>query len=182
MKTCFITGSADRALGPIGESSVGTSRQPSTVWPSSDDDLLEDAAARRGLRGIARQEHEPGAVVAGGGEGDAEAAALAGEERVGHLDHDARAVARVRLAAAGAAVEQVLQHGERLAHDGVRLSALDVDDEADAAGVVLVSGIVEALRVRHPWSVVDIACPFLSSCEEAAGPRGAYTRSVKLEA
>src|SRR4030095_6481753 len=33
--------------------------------------------------------------------------------------------------------------------DGVRLSALDVDDEADAAGVVLVSGIVQGLRLWH---------------------------------
>src|SRR6266571_5153090 len=58
--------------------------------------------------------------------------------------HSARS--RVDFAAAGPAVQQVLQHGERLADDRVRRSALDVHHEADTAGVVLVSGIVETLR------------------------------------
>ena len=79
---------------------------------------------------------------------------------MGHLDEDARPVPGVDLAAAGAAVQEVLEDGEGLAHDGVGLSPLDVHDEADAAGVVLVSGIVEALRRWHPGGVVDIAVPF----------------------
>ena len=62
------------------------------------------------------------------------------QERVRRLDQDAGAVAGVDLAAAGAAVLQVLQDLQRLAHDGVRLAPFDVDDEADAAGVVLVRG------------------------------------------
>ena len=59
------------------------------------------------------------------------------------LNQNARAVARVDLAPARAAVLEVLEHLERLADDVVRRAALDVDDEADAAGVVLVRRIVQ---------------------------------------
>ena len=65
------------------------------------------------------------------------------EERVGHLDEDARAVAGVGLGAGRAAVVQAAHRGERLVEDRVALAALHVDDEADAAAVVLESGVVE---------------------------------------
>jgi len=84
------------------------------------------------------------------GQREAESAALALEELVRHLDEDAGSVARVHLAAAGAAVQEVLEHGEGLAHDRVRLSPLDVHHEADPAGVVLVRRIVQALRRGKP--------------------------------
>ena len=61
-------------------------------------------------RRIARQEDQAGPVVTGGGQGDAEPAALAREEGVRHLDEDARAVPGVDLAAAGSAVQEVLEH------------------------------------------------------------------------
>jgi len=95
---------------------------------------------------ILRQEDEAGPVLGGGGEDDAELRALAPEEAVGDLQEDARAVAGVRLAAARAAVEQVDQHLQGLAHDAVRFPALDVDDKPDAARVVLVAGIVKPFR------------------------------------
>jgi hypothetical protein len=47
-------------------------------------------------------------------------------------------------------MEEVLEHLEGLADDRVGFPALHVDDEADATGVVLVSGIIEALGLRHP--------------------------------
>src|SRR5207245_10187587 len=64
------------------------------------------------------------------------------------LEQEAGAVASVRLAAALAPVEQVAEDLQRLADDRVRLLACDVDDEADAAGVVLVARVVEALGGR----------------------------------
>ncbi len=64
-------------------------------------------------------------------------------ERVGHLHEDSRAVAGVGLGAGRAPVVQVAHRCERLVDDGVTLAALHVDDEADAARVVLEAGVVE---------------------------------------
>ena len=67
---------------------------------------------------------------------------------VGHLHEQAGAVAGLRIAAARAAVLEVHEHVDALRHDVVRLLAADVRDEADAAGVVLEGGIVEALLLE----------------------------------
>ncbi len=58
------------------------------------------------------------------------------------------AVTAVRLAAAGPAVVHVFQHLQRLQDDPVAGVALDVAKEADAAGVVFVLRIVQALCGR----------------------------------
>ena len=124
------------------------------------------------LLGVARQEDEPGAVLAGRRQGDAEPGALAAQEPVRHLEQDAGAVAGVRLAAAGAAVQEVDQDLERLAHDRVRAPPLDVHDEADAAGVVLVARVVETLGGRLAWhqplrrAVIPLIC-VNPSCEDS---------------
>ncbi len=97
--------------------------------------------------GFARQEHEPDAVLALGGQREGQHLA---EEPVGDLQQDAGAVAGVGLAAARAAVPQVHQHLQRLVDDRVRALPLDVHDEADAARVVLVERIVEAGWCRRP--------------------------------
>ena len=71
----------------------------------------------------------------------------------GDLDQDARAVAGVGLAAAGAAVVQVQQDLQRLLDDRVGLPALDVDHEAHAAGVVLELRVIKPLSDQgtSPW-------------------------------
>src|SRR6185503_17989767 len=89
-------------------------------------------------------EDEAGAVFAGWRQRDAERRGDLSEKAIGNLDEDAGAVAGVRLAAAGPAVEQVDQDPQALLDDAVRAPSLDVDDEADAARVVLVARIVEA--------------------------------------
>ena len=66
------------------------------------------------------------------------------------LNEDARAVTRVDFTAAGAAVEEILEHLEGLGHDGVRPSPLHVHHEADAAGIVLVARVVEPLSFWKP--------------------------------
>ncbi len=68
---------------------------------------------------------------------------------VRHLHQDAGAVAGVHLASTRAPVEQVDEQLQRLADDGVRPLALDVNDEADSAGVVLVLRVVQPLRGRR---------------------------------
>ena len=75
-------------------------------------------------------------------------AAHASQEPVRHLHQDAGAVAGVLLAAAGAAVLEVQQDLEPVLDDARGLAPLEIDHEADAAGVVLVSGVVKSLRGR----------------------------------
>ena len=58
------------------------------------------------------------------------------------LDQNAGAVACQRIGADRAAMGEVAQDLQALLDDGVALRALDVRDEADAAGVVLVGRIV----------------------------------------
>ncbi len=49
---------------------------------------------------------------------------------------------------------QVVEHLQALAHDVVRALAFNVDHKADAAGVMLVSGIVETFFGRYGAQVV----------------------------
>ncbi|MFO1425425.1 MAG: hypothetical protein U1F11_00315 [Steroidobacteraceae bacterium] len=109
------------------------------------EDLLDLATLRR----VARHEDEAGGVLAGLGELDARLLRDVLEEGMRHLHEHAGAVAGVDLAAAGAAVVEVLEHLDRGAQDLVRLAALDVHDEADAAGVALVARVVETLLLRR---------------------------------
>src|SRR5215475_1762400 len=109
---------------------------------------MQEGADAVTLLGIPREEHDPAAVLAGRRERDAQPGALAPQELVGHLKQDAGAVAGVRLAPARAAVQQVDEDLQRLAHDRVRATPLDVHDEADAAGVVLAARVVQTLSGR----------------------------------
>ena len=71
------------------------------------------------------------------------------------LDEDAGPVALQRVGAGGAAVGQVLEDLQALGDDLVALLVLDVRDEPEPAGIVLIDGVVEALarqedRTRNP--------------------------------
>ena len=72
-----------------------------------------------------------------------------GEEGVRDLREHAAAVAGVLVGAHRAAVVEVLQDLEAHGHDGVRGAVPHVGHEADAAGVVLVRGVVKALGGRQ---------------------------------
>jgi hypothetical protein len=75
---------------------------------------------------------------------------------VGDLDQDAGAVAGFRVAPAGSAMGQVDQDLDALEDDVVRLVALDVGHETDAAGVPFVGGMIEALGCRETRRVMII--------------------------
>ena len=117
---------------------------PDDPLPFLDDDPLEQLLERRTGLGLLRQEHQarrrsraPPAAPS------PDRAASLRRNASGHLNQDAGAVTGIDLAAARTAVLQVDQDLQRLPDDGVRASALDVSDEPDAAGVVLMSWIVE---------------------------------------
>ena len=71
------------------------------------------------------------------------------EEGMGDLGQHAAAVAERRVRAGGAAMVEVDEDLQSLFQDRMRLAVLHVGDEADAAGVALVRGIVETLRARR---------------------------------
>ena len=102
-------------------------------------------------------------------QGEAEPVGLLGEELVRDLHQDAGAVAGARIGADRAAVLQIAQDGERVLDQLVRVPALDVGDEADAAGILVERRIVETLRDRA-WRRLE--------ARRARVRRGAPVRSV----
>ena len=141
---------ADLGLGLLGRAAdvLAVDRD---VAPAEHDhlvlagDALEDRLALGAVGGVAGQEHHAHRVLARLGQGDADLCALLAQERIRHADEQARAVAAVGLAPAPAAVVHALEHLEGVGHDTVRRLALDVADEPDAAGVVLVVRMVQPL-------------------------------------
>jgi len=99
--------------------------------------LAGDARSR-----VARQEHHADAVLADFRQLHALARHFLAQEAVGDLDQDSGAVAGIDLAPTCTAVLQILEHPQRLLDDAVRWPPFDVNDEADAAGVVLMLGVV----------------------------------------
>src|ERR1700745_863047 len=69
---------------------------------------------------------------------------------MGDLHKDAGPVPEARIGADRAAVLEVAENAERIGDDLMRLLALDVGDEADAAGILFQRGIVEALGFGTP--------------------------------
>ena len=104
------------------------------------------------------------------------------KKRSRDLHEHAGAVAHQRIGADGAAMGQVFEHEQAVLDDLVRLLALHMGDEADAAGIMLVARIVKTLSggqavgpdcgltwprcrssQRRP-SVPRMACDASSSC------------------
>ena len=158
MKTWRITGSQDLAVSPR-DGVVGRHGAPAEDRLALGlDDLLEALLQAAALDPVARQEDQPAAVLARLGQGDAGLLAGFLQEGVRHLDQDAGAVAGVGLRAGRAAVVEVLQDLDRLPQDLVRLAALHVDHEADAARVVLEPRVVESLLRRARRAPCDRPC------------------------
>ena len=68
------------------------------------------------------------------------------EKGVGQLQEDAGPIAGFRVAAASAAMLQILQDLESIADEGMALLAFDVRDEADAARIALEARVVEPVE------------------------------------
>jgi hypothetical protein len=83
------------------------------------------------------------------GRGQAHAALghLLAQEPVRQLQREPCAVGKLRIPADRATVIEVLQDRQSLLDDRMRLPALDVGNEADAAAVVFVSRVVQPLSL-----------------------------------
>src|SRR5205085_4388905 len=97
-----------------------------------------------------RHEQRADGVLAGLRKLEADFGGLAREEGVRNLHEDAGAVAGARVGADGAAVLEIAENGERVGDDLVRRLALDVGDEADAAGILFAREVVKAFGRRTP--------------------------------
>jgi hypothetical protein len=103
----------------------------------------------RQARGVfLRQEDHAHAVFAGGRQLHALLGHLFAVELVRDLDQDAGAIAHQRVGTHGTPVVQVLKDLQTLRNDLVGFLALDMRHHADAAGVMLVGGVVQALGLR----------------------------------
>ena len=99
--------------------------------------------------GVARHEQLADGVVAGRGQGEADLGGLLGEKFVRDLHQDAGAVAHARIGADRAAMLEIAEDAQAVFDGLVRLAALDVGDETDAAGIFLQRRVVEPVRGRH---------------------------------
>ena len=100
----------------------------------------------RPRRRVSRHEELADRVMAGRGQGEAQLLAFRREEIVGDLGQHAAAVAEGRIGADRAAMVEIDQDLKALLEDGVRLAVLHVGHKADAAGIVLLRRVVEAVR------------------------------------
>ena len=142
----------DIGLGAAGFAADGVAID-GRIAPAEDSEALllgnalEDAFALQTVVLFHGQEAHGHAVGAGFGQGYAQFSAFARKEGVGNLNEDAGAVAGLRVAARGAAMGEVDEHLEALADDLVALFAPDVRDKSNAAGIVLIPRMIEALRL-----------------------------------
>jgi len=116
--------------------------------------LIEGGFAGGAAVGIEGEKDLADGVGAGLGEFEAALMRLAFEERVRDLHQDAGAVAGARIASAGAAMGEVVEDLQRFEDDIVRALAGDVDDEADAAGIVFVRRIVQSFSPGNAVAIV----------------------------
>ncbi len=115
------------------------------------DDLLQAALDLVAPGLVAGQEADGDAVAPGRGEARRRDRS---HERIRHPDEDPGTVARGGVRALGAAMLEVLERYERALDDRVRGVTVQLRHEGDTTGVVLVSGVVEAVgpgrsRDRH---------------------------------
>ena len=145
MNTWRMNGSQERAVSPSMPFTVGTVRQPRTCWPSACTTCSNFCSIWRRSVGLRGRKTMPLPYSPAGGSGMRAFLQTSSLKACGICMQHAGAVAGVDLAAAGAAVVEVLQDLDGLLEDAVRLAALDVDHEAEPAGVVLEARIVESL-------------------------------------
>ena len=146
-----MTGSTERAVSPSSASSVGTSRQPRRRWPSCSTIEWRSAwtrwrwAVSRG-RNTRPLPYSP--------------AAGSGISRRAHSRRRNRSGIWIRMPAPSPVFgsqpqaprcRRFLSTVSACGHDRVGLAPLEVHHEAHPARVVLVTGVVEALRRRHSW-------------------------------
>lgn len=112
------------------------------------DHFLDDFFGMGAQLGVARHEQIANAVVARLRQVDALTRHFLAEKAIWNLYKNACTVAHQRISANGAAMGEVFQHLEAVFHDLMRLLALHMGNEANAARIMFVARIVETLSWR----------------------------------
>ncbi len=126
------------------------------------DETLDPFLDRRPDGRIAGQETHADAVFARSREDDAVLLSHLGEKAMGNLEKDAGAVSGVDLGSPRSSMIQIFKYGNGLFDDVVGFFAFDMGDETDAAGVVLVDGVIEPLLL--PDSLRALHFGVVSGC------------------
>src|ERR1019366_8109443 len=121
--------------------------------------------AQLALVGVARHEDHPDAVLTLRRQLESQARSLGAEKFVRKLNQNSGPVAGQRIASTAAAMGQVVEDLQALVNDIVRALALDIDYEADAAGVMLMRRIVEAM-----WTWNSMVVMHRHALWQPAGP------------
>src|SRR5262249_59565196 len=90
------------------------------------------------------------------------------KEFVGHLNQDAGAIAGARIGADRATMLEVAEDREGVVDDLVRLAALDVGDETDAARILIERRVIKTLQlgpvaVSFGRQLALLSCPYIPS-------------------
>ena len=124
---------------------AGNVAPPKQYLPFIFDRALYFVLARKPRGGLFRQKDHSHAILPERWQFDALRGQLLSKQSVRNLQKNAGAIASERIGAHRSAMREVAQDLQALLNDGVALGALDVRDETDAARVVLVGGVIEAL-------------------------------------
>ncbi|MNV22303.1 hypothetical protein D3C71_1132700 [compost metagenome] len=101
------------------------------------------------LLGIARQEEMTNGIFTGLRQRYALLCHFFTEETIRDLHKNTRAVTHQRVGTDSTAMRQVFQDEQAVLDDLVRLLALHIGNEADAAGIMLVARIIKTLGGRN---------------------------------
>ncbi len=158
------------------------------------DDLLEGLLHSPALHRVGGQEDQTRTIGSGTGKANPQLIAFPLQEAMGHLQENAGPVSGVLLAAARAAMLQVYQDLDRFADNVVRPAGFQIDDKADAAGIVFVLRVIQTLpgrnRLRHGtvlflrvwfWSrfALSSGCWFVSLVAPFRDPAAAWPFSAE---
>ncbi len=113
------------------------------------DEMLHMTDGELARRLVARQKAHRDRVMSERRQAQVSAFRPIAQQRIRHLDQAAGTVADQRIGADRAAMVEVDQDFQAARDDVVRFSPLDVGDETDAAGIVLVARIVKSLSFGH---------------------------------
>ena len=136
-----------RPDGPLVDRDLTPSEHDLPLRP---DGALEQRHQLRLLARIVRQEAHRDAVAPALRQLEVDDGA---QERVRHLDQDPGAVSGFGVGAGSATMLEVLERLDRQADDVVAGLVVQARDDRDAAGVMLVTGVVEAV------GLLGLACP-----------------------